>query len=705
MNLAPGSIIGGFSIIRLIGEGGMSEVYLVQDNLDRQFALKTLSANLSRDSSFRERFKQEAKIMSTLHHPNIVQLHSYFEEEDTFCLVMEYVEGGSLKDLIKEIGPIPESRALNIFSHVADALSYAHDKGVIHRDIKPSNIMLGKDDEVKVMDFGIARMTESPGLTKTGTQMGTLVYMSPEQIRDSKHIDSKSDVYSLGVTLYEMLTGKAPYDESTDSDFDIREKIVYKDLPYSKSINSSLRSDTADMVVAMTRKEKDSRISLTEVVDHTNVEQQSIESREPEFSQLHLNETRVINPVNSDAESDVINGGQTTCSNSADHLDNDCAKTKLEESFTDDVVETTLDNEIERTQPDIFKRRMYWFLAIIVFVIFLTMILKHHKTEQTVHSEINSIADGTLTPEQLLTTKPNGFVNDFANVITPSTEQALTEWIVELKEITTIDMAIVTIESIGDHEVMKYATELYNSWGVGNSQNEGAMILIATNQHKWAVIVGLGSESYLLKASQNAFSAMRELLKEEGKVDYDKSIIEGFKVLLRQIQQVKGVLLRSLQQNNPQIVEPANTTQKSATSHTVIADQTEDGVVQTGIPFNIIPAAILNKYNGLEIQRLAYGLDSREAPSNQADLHRIDTSLNHYKTRLVATYRQYSQPDNKGTLIFDLYISETGKVEAARIIPSGSFKRDFINKVEAEVLSWGFSISNRAVYRWTFGFY
>ena len=259
MTLTMGSVIRDLEIIRMIGEGGMSEVYLVQDNLDRQFALKTLSANLSRDSSFRERFKQEAKIMSTLHHPNIVQLHSYFEEEDMFCLVMEYVEGGSLKDLIRDIGPIPEERALNIFTQMAEALSYAHDKGVIHRDIKPSNIMIGKDNEVKVMDFGIARMAESPGLTRTGTQMGTLVYMSPEQIRDSKHIDSKSDVYSLGVTLYEMLTGQAPYDENTDSDFDIRVNIVNKDLPDPTLTYPHISDKILRLLRSMTQKDKMNR--------------------------------------------------------------------------------------------------------------------------------------------------------------------------------------------------------------------------------------------------------------------------------------------------------------------------------------------------------------------------------------------------------------------------------------------------------------
>ncbi|MDD3301092.1 MAG: bifunctional serine/threonine-protein kinase/formylglycine-generating enzyme family protein, partial [Bacteroidales bacterium] len=169
------------------------------------------------------------------------------------------VEGGSLKDLIRKIGPIPEERALKIFSQVAGALSYAHEKGVIHRDIKPSNIMIGKDDEVKVMDFGIARMAESPGLTRTGTQMGTLIYMSPEQIRDSKHIDSKSDVYSLGVTLYEMLTGKSPYDETTESDFDIREKIVYKDLPDPSLSYPYISDPTLKLFRSLTQKDKESR--------------------------------------------------------------------------------------------------------------------------------------------------------------------------------------------------------------------------------------------------------------------------------------------------------------------------------------------------------------------------------------------------------------------------------------------------------------
>ncbi|MCB5224614.1 MAG: bifunctional serine/threonine-protein kinase/formylglycine-generating enzyme family protein, partial [Candidatus Cloacimonadaceae bacterium] len=266
MELTAGTKLGIFTIVKQIGAGGMSEVYLVKDNLGRPFALKTMSRRLSFDPSFRQRFEQEAKIMATLNHPNIVQMHSYFEAEGRFCLAMEYVEGGSLKDLSRKIGPIPEKRALNILKQIAEALSYAHGKGIIHRDIKPSNILLDADDNVKVMDFGIARMAEGPGLTMTGTQMGTLVYMSPEQIRDSKHVDEKSDIYSLGVTLYEMLTGMPPYDEQNSSDFDIRVSIVQNELPDPRKIYPHIDEQSMRLLDGLTRKNKEERLSLSKLL-------------------------------------------------------------------------------------------------------------------------------------------------------------------------------------------------------------------------------------------------------------------------------------------------------------------------------------------------------------------------------------------------------------------------------------------------------
>jgi len=290
MELTAGSKLGNFTVIRQIGVGGMSEVYLVQDNLDRLFALKTMSTRLSHDPSFRQRFAQEARIMASLTHPNIVQLHSYFEEDGNFCLVMEYVDGCSLKELSRRIGPIPEKRALKILRQMAEALSYAHRRGIIHRDVKPSNILLDADDNVKVMDFGIARMTENPGLTQTGSQMGTLFYMSPEQVRDSKNVDEKTDVYSLGVSFYEMLTGRLPFDERSTGDFEIREQIVYKELPDPRNIYPHIGEESLRLLAGLTRKKAEERLPLAQFLAGVIPERQ--EAREQPAAGIEISEKR-----------------------------------------------------------------------------------------------------------------------------------------------------------------------------------------------------------------------------------------------------------------------------------------------------------------------------------------------------------------------------------------------------------------------------
>lgn len=266
MKLTAGMKLGNFTVVEQIGAGGMSEVYLVRDNLDRLFALKTMSASLTSDPAFRQRFEQEARIMASLNHANITKLHSYFEAEGRYCLVTEYVPGGSLRDLVKRVGPIPEKRALPILRQIASALAYAHSMGIIHRDVKPSNILIDEFDQVKVMDFGIARMAQGGGLTLTGTQIGTLIYMSPEQIRDSKHVDEKTDVYSLGATFYEMLSGKPPYDEAASSDFDIRESIIYKELPDPRKIYPRITDATVALLKAMTTKATANRLSMRKMV-------------------------------------------------------------------------------------------------------------------------------------------------------------------------------------------------------------------------------------------------------------------------------------------------------------------------------------------------------------------------------------------------------------------------------------------------------
>lgn len=256
----------GYQTERMIGAGGMSEVYLVRDNLDRLFALKALSQSLQQDSGFRQRFRSEARIMASLTHPNIVQLHSYIEDEPRYCLVMEFMSGGSLKDMLRSTGPIIESRALAFLKQIASGMAYAHAKGIIHRDIKPANILIGADGSMKITDFGIARISDSEGYTKTGARMGTVVYMSPEQIADSKHVSPASDVFSLGVTFWEMLTGKVPYNESTESEFKILEKIVYQDLPDPREVYPHISDRTINILRGMTQRDVNQRLSIDQVL-------------------------------------------------------------------------------------------------------------------------------------------------------------------------------------------------------------------------------------------------------------------------------------------------------------------------------------------------------------------------------------------------------------------------------------------------------
>ncbi|MBX9686077.1 MAG: serine/threonine protein kinase [Candidatus Obscuribacterales bacterium] len=211
-----------FKIIELVGKGGMGSVYLAEDLSKKgtYVAIKMLHAQLSEDKISVKRFQQEASAASDLNHPNLIRQYDYgmIDEKQPF-LVMEYLQGDSLSEIIREQGPINPLRCLKIFSQVMDGLNYAHDKGVLHRDIKPSNILLmkrdGEDDLVKVLDFGLAKLMpwsgkESQHLTKTGEVFGSPIYMSPEQCMGKK-LEQTSDIYSLGITLFEALTGKPPF--------------------------------------------------------------------------------------------------------------------------------------------------------------------------------------------------------------------------------------------------------------------------------------------------------------------------------------------------------------------------------------------------------------------------------------------------------------------------------------------------------------
>src|SRR5690349_9959497 len=214
-----GSQIGSYKILSKLGEGGMGVVYKAVDvSLDRTVAIKSLSAELNKNPSLEQRFRAEARAQANLNHTNIATLYAFLVEDGVAWMVMEYIEGETLHDLIQRRGPIPHQEAIPIFKQALLGLGYAHRMGIIHRDIKPSNIMVNRNGIVKVMDFGIAKVLGNRGMTRTGTQMGTAYYMSPEQVVN-RGVDIRSDIYSLGVTLYEMLTANVPF--TGDTDFEV----------------------------------------------------------------------------------------------------------------------------------------------------------------------------------------------------------------------------------------------------------------------------------------------------------------------------------------------------------------------------------------------------------------------------------------------------------------------------------------------------
>ncbi len=209
-----GKVLGGCQILEKIADGGMGVVYkAVQLNLGREVAVKVLAEDLAKDTTFVRRFLQEARAAAQLSHGGIVHINDVGEQQGVFYFVMELVNGRNLKEILAEDNQFPVSETVTIIIQVCHALRHAHSRGIIHRDIKPENIMITQDGTVKLADLGLAkRMSEqSGGITHTGSILGTPFYMAPEQAKDFSKVDERSDIYSLGVTIYRMLTGKVPF--------------------------------------------------------------------------------------------------------------------------------------------------------------------------------------------------------------------------------------------------------------------------------------------------------------------------------------------------------------------------------------------------------------------------------------------------------------------------------------------------------------
>ena len=228
---------GNYKFLSVLGEGGMAIVYLAENTmLGSLVAIKVLKEDFVSNKNVRSRFLDEAKKMVRVKHPNIIQVMDLIDAGDIVAIVMEYIEGQSLKDLIESNGKMSQSEIEHLFPQILLALQHVHKAGFVHRDIKPSNFMLSTDGTIKLADFGIAKDKNVAAFTETGTQMGTPMYMSPEQIKSTRDVDHRSDIYSLGVVLYEMVTGTFPFDKNNLSLPEIQVCILRNPLPKSGSL-------------------------------------------------------------------------------------------------------------------------------------------------------------------------------------------------------------------------------------------------------------------------------------------------------------------------------------------------------------------------------------------------------------------------------------------------------------------------------------
>ena len=286
-----------YEIIKLIGEGGMANVYLAYDTiLERKVAVKVLRGELANDDKFVRRFQREALSASSLNHPNIVGMYDVGEDNGNFYIVMEYIDGKTLKQLIKKRGHLTVSEAIDIMLQLTDGLASAHDSYIIHRDIKPQNIMILEDGMIKITDFGIAMAINAADLTQTNSVMGSVHYLPPEQAA-GKGSTIKSDIYSLGILLYEMLSGTMPFRGETA--VEIALKHIKDPMPSIRKVNSKVPQSVENIILKCTAKNPKNRYNNVrdlqeDLKSALSIDRENEEKVKFKYPEDDLDETKVL---------------------------------------------------------------------------------------------------------------------------------------------------------------------------------------------------------------------------------------------------------------------------------------------------------------------------------------------------------------------------------------------------------------------------
>ncbi|MBE6152365.1 MAG: Stk1 family PASTA domain-containing Ser/Thr kinase [Firmicutes bacterium] len=297
-----------YQIIRTIGEGGMANVYLAYDTiLNREVAVKLLRGDLADDEKFVRRFQREAISASSLSHPNIVEMYDVGEDDGKYYIVMEYVDGKTLKSLIKRRGGLTLTEVIDIMLQLTSAVACAHDSYIIHRDIKPQNVLIKEDGTVKITDFGIAMALNSNELTQTNSVMGSVHYLPPEQANGSGST-IKSDIYSLGILMFELLTGKLPF--KGDNAVEIAIKQMRDQIPSVCAINSEIPQSIENIILKSCAKNPKNRYeNVLEM--HNDIKNALNEERKDEqrityrYSEHDLEETKIMPNLNKTSEQEV----------------------------------------------------------------------------------------------------------------------------------------------------------------------------------------------------------------------------------------------------------------------------------------------------------------------------------------------------------------------------------------------------------------